>query len=189
VPPSRRFAVTARLCAALLAVAPLTAGAADDDNPFRKAKVGDFATYKLTTTGVAPSEGTATRTITARDDKEVTIRTVVKANGTELPVPDEKVDLTRPYDPLIVPVLGGAAVKLEKVKEGAEKLKAGGREYDARWTTYKVSGQLNGLDVTGEVKVWLSKDVPLALVKLQTTAQVAGKKLETVHELMEVGGK
>ena len=56
--------MTARLCAALLVAAPLTARAADDENPFRKARVGDFATYKLTTTGVAPSEGTATRTIT-----------------------------------------------------------------------------------------------------------------------------
>jgi hypothetical protein len=181
--------MTARLCAALLVLAPATAGAADDEKPFRKARVGDSATYKLTTTGEVPSDGTATRTVTARTDSTVTIRTVVKVAGAAPQESDEKIDLTRPYDPVGTSVPPGAGVKLEKVKEGAERVKAGGREYDARWTTYKVSGQLNGLDVTGEVKVWLSKDVPLALVKLQTTAQVAGKKLETVHELMEVGGK
>ena len=181
--------MTARLSAALLVLAALPARAGDDENPFRKAKVGDFATYKLTTTGPAASDGTATRTVTAKDDKEVVIRTVVKVAGKEQPVPDEKIDLTRPYDPLSAQALPGAAVRLEKVKEGAEKVKAGGREYDTRWTTYKVTGQLNGLDVTGEVKVWLSKDVPLALVKMHTTAEVGGKKLETVHELMETGGK
>ena len=180
----------ARMYAVLVVVAaPFAAHGADDDNPFRKAKVGDFATYKLTGSGAAASEGMATRTVTAKDDKTVTIRTVVKANGKDVAVPDEKVDLTRPYDPLIVPVLGGAPVKVEKIKEGTEKVKAGGREYDARWTTYKVIGRLNGLEITGEVKVWLSKDVPLALIKLQTAADVAGKKLETVHELMETGGK
>ena len=181
--------MTARLCAALLVLAPAAARTADEDNPFRKAKVGDFATYKLTTTGLAASDGTATRTVTAKDDKEVVIRTVVKVAGKEQSVPDEKVDLTRPFDPLSAPALPGAAVRLERVKEGAEKVKAGGREYDTRWTTYKVTGRLNGLDVNGEVKVWLSKDVPLALVKMHTTADVAGKKLETVHELMETGGK
>ena len=182
--------MTARLCAALIGLAAAADAAADEENPFRRAKVGDFATYKLTTTGLAASDGTATRTVTAKDDKEVVIRTVVKAGGKDQPpVPDEKVDLSRPYNPLILPVVGGAPVKLEKVKEGAEKVKAGGREYDTRWTTYKVTGQLNGLDVTGEVKVWLSKDIPLALVKLHATAEVAGKKLETVHELVETGGK
>jgi hypothetical protein len=181
--------MTARLCVALLVLAPLSAGAGDEENPFRKAKVGDFATYKLTTTGLAASDGTATRLVTAKDDKEVVLKTVVTAGGKAQPVPDERIDLTRPYNPLIVPVLAGTPVKLEKVKEGAEKVKAGGREYDARWTTYKVSGRLNGLDVSGEVKVWLSKDIPLALVKMHTTAVVGGKKLETVHELVETGGK
>jgi hypothetical protein len=181
--------MTARLCATLLVVAPLTAGAADDDNPFRRVKVGDSATYKLTTTGAVPSDGTATRTVTARSDTEVTVKTVVKITGGQAQESEEKIDLTRPYDPLTVPALPGAGVKLEKVKEGTEKVKVGGREYDARWTSYKVSGKLNGLDVTGEVKVWLSRDVPLALVKVQTTAEVAGKKLASVRELIETGGQ
>jgi hypothetical protein len=181
--------MTARLCATLLVVAPLVAGAADDENPFRRAKVGDSATYKLTTTGAVPSDGTATRTVTARSDTAVTVKTVVKVTGAQAQESEEKIDLTRPYDPLTVPVLPGAGVRLEKVREGVEKVKAGGREYDARWTSYTVSGQLNGLDVTGEVQVWLSKDVPLALVKVRTTADVAGKKLVSVRELIETGGK
>jgi len=38
-----------RLFAALLiAVAPVAARAADEENPYKKVKVGEFATYKMT---------------------------------------------------------------------------------------------------------------------------------------------
>src|SRR5262245_7099681 len=45
------FLMKARLFAAMLAIAatPFMARAADEENPYKKAKVGDFATYKMTT--------------------------------------------------------------------------------------------------------------------------------------------
>src|SRR5262245_57824374 len=51
VPTYEGSLMKARLFAAVLAiaVAPFVARAADEENPYKKAKVGDFATYKMTT--------------------------------------------------------------------------------------------------------------------------------------------
>lgn len=180
-----------RLFAALLAAAlPLAARAADEENPYKKVKVGDFATYKVTTKAMGMTvEGTATRTVSAKDDKEVTIKMVIKAMGLELPTPDEKIDLTKPYDPTKAAVPPGAVVKMEKLKDGKEKIKAAGKEYDCQWETYKVTGKANGLDIKAEVKVWQSKEVPLQMVKLESNGDVGEAKIETVMELSEVGSK
>lgn len=180
-----------RLFAALLAAAlPLAARAADEENPYKKVKVGDFATYKMTTKAMDRTvEGTATRTVSGKDDKEVVIKMVIKAMGLELPAPDEKIDLTKPYDPTKAALPPGAEVKMEKLKDGKEKVKAAGKEYDCQWETYKVTGTANGLEIKAEVKVWQSKEIPLQMVKLESTGEVGGTKIESVMELTESGSK
>src|SRR5262245_46337730 len=94
-----------RLFAVVMAlfIAPLVF-AADDENPYKKTKVGDFATYKMTTKVAGQNvEGTVTQTVVAKDDKEVTLKSSgkVTAMGMDLPVPEkeEKIDLTKPFDP------------------------------------------------------------------------------------------
>jgi hypothetical protein len=180
-----------RLCAAVAAVllaAPAPAG--DDGNPFRTVKVGDFAVYKLTTTGKDMTvEATATRTVAAKDDKEAVIRMVVKIDGAaQDPLPDEKIDLTKPYDPTRL-VLPGADIKIEKVKDGTEKVKVPAGEFDCRWDEFRLSGKLNGLEVKADVKVWSAKDVPLHVVKMRQENEVAGMKFVTTRELVESGHK
>jgi len=174
----------------LIAAAPLSARAADEENPFKKVKVGDYATYKVTSKVMGMTfEGTATRTVSAKDDKEATIKMVAKAKGQETPLPEEKIDLTKPYDPTKGAVPPGAEIKVEKLKDGKEKVKVAGKEYDCKWQTYKLTGKFNGLEVTGETKVWLASDLPLQLVKMESTSEVAGMKIESTMELTESGSK
>jgi hypothetical protein len=174
----------------LIAAAPLSARAADEENPYKKVKVGDFATYKMTTKLAGQTvEGTATQTVTAKDDKEATIKMVVKVNGTELPAQEQKIDLTKPYDPAKTGLPPGAEVKVEKLKDGTEKLKAAGKEYDCKWETYKVTGKAMGIEISADVKVWQSKDLPLQVVKMESTAEAGGMKIESTMELTESGSK
>lgn len=179
-----------RLLALVLAAAvPLTARAADEENPYKKVKVGDYATYKMTTKlGDATLEGTSTQTVTAKDEKEATVKMTIKVGGMEQAI-EQKIDLTKPYDPTKTGLPPGADVKVEKLKDGKEKIKAGGKEYECKWETYKVSGSAMGVEISGEVKVWQSKDMPLQLVKMESTATVAGMKVESTMELTESGHK
>ena len=177
------------LAALLMAAAPLAARAVEEENPYKKVKVGDFATYKMTTKfGGATIEGTSTQTVTAKTDKEATVKMTIKANGMEQSV-EQKIDLTKPYDPTKTGVPAGADVKIEKLKEGKEKLKVAGKEYETTWQSFKLSGKAMGVEINGEVKVWQSKDMPLSVVKMESTAEVAGQKVESTMELTESGRK
>ena len=109
----------------VLVLAPVAAHAADDENPYKNAKVGDFANYKLTISVAGQNvEGAITQTVTAKSDKEVTL---------------------------------------------------------------KVTGKANGLAIDSDMKVWLSKDIPGVLAKMETTMSVAGMKMEMKMELTETG--
>lgn len=180
-----------RLFAALLiAVAPVAARAADEENPYKKVKVGEFATYKMTTKVMGMAiEGSITQTISAKDDKEATLKVTGKVNGMDIPAQEQKIDLTKPYDPTKAAVPTGTEAKVEKLKEGKEKIKAGGKEYDCKWETYKVTGKAMGIEMSAEVKVWQAKDLPLQMVKMEMTAEAAGQKIEMEMELTETGSK
>ncbi|HJZ90951.1 MAG TPA: hypothetical protein VKE40_08765 [Gemmataceae bacterium] len=186
-----------RQFAAVLAVAifPVAARAADDENPYRKAKVGDFATYKMTTkiAGIS-AEGTLTQTVTAKDDKEATVTTSGKvvAMGMEIPVREEKmtIDLTKPFDPGKVGNLPpGTEVKVEKLKDGTEKLKVGDKTYDSKWETFKMKAKLMGMEFEAEMKVWQAKELSIPMVKMEMAADMGGQKMEVLMELTETGAK
>src|SRR5262245_10871558 len=131
------------LPALLVLLVPFAATAADDDNPYKSAKVGDYATYKLDMKiGDLALGGTVTSTVTAKTDKEATVKSTGKVNGMDIPAQEQKIDLTKPLDPTKAGNLpGGADAKVEKLKEGKEKIKVGGKEYEATWTTYKVAAK------------------------------------------------
>jgi hypothetical protein len=180
----RTFAI-----AVALAVAPV-AVAADEDNPYRKVKVGDYATYKLTGKAAGQAlEGTLTQTVSAKSDKEATLKVTSKVNGMDVPSQEQKIDLTKPYDPTKAVLPEGTEAKIEKVKDGKEKIKAAGKEYDCTWETYKVKAKTMGTEIEADLKVWQSKDLPLLVVKLEMTAEAGGMKIETVMDLTESGTK
>lgn len=187
-----------RLLAALVVCcAPLAARAADEDfNPYKNTKVGDFATYKMSmkVAGFAVV-GNTTQKVTAKSDKEATVEVTgsIELNGMKMDIPEQKqtIDLTKPYDPTKVGggLPPGTDVKVEKGKEGKEKIKVGGKEYDCTWTTYTVKGSANGQDIVANVKAWMSKDVPLGMVKMEMNADVAKMKMEMTMEMTASGNK
>jgi hypothetical protein len=180
-----------RLFAALvIAAAPLAARAADEENPYKKVKVGDFATYKMTTkVGGMSLEGTVTQTVSAKTDKEVTLKVTGKVNGMDIPAQEQKIDLTKPYDPTKTTLPPGADAKVEKVKDGTEKVKAAGKEYDCKWETYKMKAKAGGQEIEAEAKAWMSKDLALLLVKMEMTAEIMNMKMEMAMELTDTGSK
>lgn len=179
-----------------LAVAPVAARAADEENPYKNAKVGDYATYTMTTTvaGIA-IDGTITQTVTKKSDKEATVKVTgeVKFGGNAMKIPEQEqtIDLTKPFDPTKggANLPGGAEAKVEKGKEGKEKIKVNGKEYDSAWTEYKVKAKVMNQEIDANVKAWTAKEVPTGMVKMTMTADIGGQKMEMTMELKETGNK
>src|SRR5688500_16053352 len=88
------------LCAfALLIGLAISARAAEDDNPFKKVKEGDWVKFSMTMViGDFKVAGEYRKTVTAKADKEITIKTTMTLNGAESLPTEEKIDLTKPYD-------------------------------------------------------------------------------------------
>ena len=181
-----------RLLAAAFVVvlAPVASRAADDENPYKNAKVGDFATYKMSMK-VAGMDlgGTITQSVAAKSDKEVTLKVTGKINGMDVPETEQKIDITKAFDPTKLANQTGTDVKVEKGKEGKEKIKVMGKEYESTWTSYKVKGKANGVEIDSDMKVWMAKDLPAAFGKMEMTMTVMGMKIEMTMDLSETGSK
>jgi hypothetical protein len=183
--------MSARVLACLVAVlfAPC-AFAADEENPFKKVKVGDYANYKMTNKIAGMTlEGTMTQTIAAKSDKEVTVKVTGKVNGMDIPAQEQKIDLTKPYDPTKGSLPPGTEATVEKLKSGEEKVKAAGKTYETKWESYKVKAKAMGQEFEAEVKAWMSKEMPQLMVKMEMTAEILGMKMEMEMELTESGSK
>ncbi|MBA4063260.1 MAG: hypothetical protein C0501_06025 [Isosphaera sp.] len=179
-----------RLSAAAAAVclAALAAGAADD-NPYKAAKKGDFAVYKVKVNfGGLALDGTTRQEVVEVTDKEATVKVTGNVGGTEIPAQEQKIDLTKPFDPTQVGALPpGVAAKVEKGKDGKEELKIGEKKYDTTWTSYKVKANAMGMDIEAEVKVWMAKGVPMGMIKMESTASIAKQEMKMSMELAETG--
>ena len=166
--------------------------AADDDNPFKNAKVGDWVEYTMTTaTGDFNIEGKIKMEVTARTDKEVTIKTTSTINGMEVPGRETKIDLTKPYDPFSTTgVPKGTDATVKKDGDGKEKIKVGGREYDTTWQKVKINGKASGLDFEADVKVWSARAAPLSgMVKMEMSTEISNMKVKMTMELSGSGRK
>lgn len=182
----RSFVAILAACALIL-----PAGAADDENPYKTAKVGDYAKYTIKgKLGFLPLDGTITQTVSEKSEKEATLKIVMTASGTDTPFPDQKIDLTQPLDPtkgFALPGFGNA--KLEKLKDGKEKIKVGAKEYNAEWMTYKVKVASKGVDSEGDLKVWVAQEVPVRMVKMNVTITIGKNDIRAAMELTEFGSK
>jgi hypothetical protein len=180
------------LFALVVALSPVAR--AEEENPLKKAKVGDFAKYKMTMSilGMDISMDTIV-TVSQKDDKEATLETEVKAPA-GFPVPQEKqkttVDLTKPLDPTKnMNLPAGTKAKLDKLKSGSEKIKLGGKEYDCTWETYKMKVEQGGMEVEGNIKVWNAKNFAFGSVKMEMTMEIQGQKMEMKMEMTDTGSK
>ncbi len=176
---------------------PLPLPAATEDNPFQKAKVGDWAEYKMTQVGNGTKiDGKIKMEVTARTEKTAKVkRTLTTAFGQNIAYPEQEIDLTKPYDPTNTTNLPrGADVKVEKGESGTEKIKFGDKEYETSWAKRKVTAKFNGRDQEAHFKYWTSRSGPLGgLVKMETTTVVTiGAKpteAKTTLELTRSGSK
>jgi hypothetical protein len=179
------------LTVALIVAAPIGPRKADEPvNPYQNAKVGDFATYKMTMKVAGTNvEGSMTQTVTAKDDKTVTVETTNKFGGTDVPAQKQVIDLTKPLDPASLGnVPPGAGVTATKLGDGKEKLKIGEREFETRWESYKVKMNAAGNAIDSEMKVWQAKGLAIPFVRMEMSADVGGMKMEMTMELTETGG-
>ena len=174
----------------LVTAVAITSRAADDDNPYKTSKVGDYAKYTIKAkVGFLPLDGIVTQTVTDKSDKEATLKVVLSAGGTDTPF-DQKIDLTKPLDPtkgIALPGFGDA--KLEKLKDGKEKIKVGNKEYDTEWSTYKVKVVSKGVESEGDLKMWVAQEVPVKMVKMNVTISLGKNDVRVAMELNEFGSK
>ncbi len=189
------------LSAAVLCLAILAVARADEENPFKKAQVGDWAEYDLTTNANnVKLTGKMKLIVAAKKEKDntATVRTTVtiitppaekggKPVEQTVSTQDATIDLTKPFDPTSTSGLPAIAeAKVEKTETATEKLTIGGKTYECTMTKMKLSAKVLGQDVTSEVKVWTSKDVPLAgMVKMEMKSNLA----DMTMEFKEAGSK
>ena len=129
------------------------------------------------------------KTVTAKSDKEVTIKTIMTLNGAESLPTEEKIDLTKPYEPTKLLGLKESEAKIEKVSEGNEKVKIGTKEYDCTLIKLKTKNNVGGKETTSDVQLWISKDAPLGgMVKLEVLGE-RGVPANTWLEFKESGSK
>ncbi len=185
-----------RLLAPVLVVVCAVPLWAADDNPYKNARVGDYATFKIKTEVAGLSmTGEMTQTVTKRTDKEATVQIsgyiTFMGNKQQIPPQEQKIDITQPYDPTKAPgqLPPGTEMKVEKGKEGKEKLMLGQKTYTCTWTEYKASTTINGMEFSFDVKVWMSQDVPMGMVKMQMTGMPGGQKMTMSMELEETGNR
>jgi hypothetical protein len=168
--------------AAVAFVAGSWCGAADVENPYKKAKVGDWVAYSITTMGQAQ---TMKQTVKAKDEKEITLIIEMEVMGQKVKQ-ETKIPLDQPYDP----VKAGSQpdAKVEKVADGKETVTVAGKEYACQWYQVKMSMKAPTGDMAGTGKSWICPDVPLSgLVKSEQDVEFnAGGQPMKMHMTMEL---
>ena len=149
-------------------------GADEKDNPFRTAKVGDFNSYKMTTkVGDLAIEGTLKVIVSEKDENTAKVKSEIKVMGTSLGVQESTIDLRKPL--AIASVIHQAQIggTFTKTSAGTAKIKVAAKEYDAVWVAGKVASETKGIKIETEIKIWLSKDVPLnGMLRMETKGNV-----------------
>jgi hypothetical protein len=161
--------------------------AAEPENLFKNAAVGDWAAYKIATTGpnadqpqpLKPRDGEWKLTVSAKGDKQVTLKTNVPQTPRVPPDPDIKIELNKGFDPTRIsnyvswftPEPKSLAPSEEKTKEGdKETIEVGKTKYECKVVTitrtYKVAAK--NAEGTYEYKLWTCPDAPMGgLVKME----------------------
>jgi hypothetical protein len=182
------------LCMLAFVAAP--SQGANEENPFKKASVGDWASYQLAIeAGGKKLEIKLKVTMTAKDDKQATTKSTITIDGKETPEPEERVDLTKPYDAdLWMKKFGSPEAKDMKIKKGQEDketMTIGKTKYECKWQTFKATFKVQGEDKESEVefKFWTSPDAPLSgMVKLEVMS-TSGKDTTKMTMILNESGK
>jgi hypothetical protein len=178
------LAVALSLC--VFGLVPALCRAADPENPFKKAAVGDWASYKVTEeSGGRTQEVIVRRTVSAKDEKEVTLKVTVTVNDQVMRGADMKIDLTKAFDPTRFYHLSeGVQKEVKNVDDGKETVTIGKKEYECNWTTITVTAKnpTKNAEVRFDYKVWVNADVPLGgVVKMEMKSNAMNRTM-ILHE-------
>ena len=152
---------------------------AEEENPYKKAKVGDWVEYKMANkVGGFAVNVTQKKTVIAKTDNDVTIE--METNGAKIPI---TIKLNEKYNS--VPQSKDSEVKV--VDQGTEKVTVGDKTLDTKWIATEVTVNAGGKTTTTKSNVWMSPDVPLdGMVKMQADMGPSGK---STMELTAFGSK
>lgn len=154
--------------------------AADDkkekpDNYYKRAKVGDWISHKSTIKG-QPFETVTKQSVTAKDDKTITIKTETKVSGM-----DFTNEAKMPLEPAIDPETPNPFVKTETVGKGKETIKVGGKSHACEWTKTKFTTKIENKENVSISTVWICKDLPMGgIVKMESKSDDADTVMEMV---------
>lgn len=158
-----------------------------NDNPLKKAKVGDYVRLRMTTETMGSRiQMEMKQTVIAKDDVSVTLRTETTASGIKMPPQDVKIRLDQPYEPY---KQGFTDALVTKMGEGKETLNVGGKSYNCKWIKVKVVS-VKPTPIEATTTVWSSSEVPVTgVVKMVTnsTTNFNGNSMTTkmTMELLE----
>lgn len=154
----------------------------ETDNPYRKARVGDWATYKVTNHfGNSLYASEERRTITANNGRFVTIKVENIRDKEEPIVLELKIDITKPLTAVENLDFSPPGPGIKEIASGKESLQIAGRKMDVRWTTFQI-GQTDDV----ERKMWFSEEVPLNGCVKDLRAHRSLRSLRT-RELIDFG--
>jgi hypothetical protein len=173
----------------VLVVPLVTQGQETTENLFKKAKIGDYAVYKVIYHfghHTDPIEISTKQSVTAKSEKEVTMQAVTTVVGGKPSIEMRTIDLTKPHDP----TFAGAHLfwddkgKWEKTGETKEKVKVGDKTYDCnRFSATRVT-ESGGAKVDESMTVWLDKSVLSGLVKMEISSTPRGTWFLTTRTIV-----
>ncbi|MEI6233464.1 MAG: hypothetical protein WCT04_10455, partial [Planctomycetota bacterium] len=159
-------------------LAGFSAWAEEVDNPFKSVKVGDWVEYTShTDANGMKMDSKMKQTVTAKTDKEVTVKFDTEMAG-QTKSNEQKIDLTKKYDMNDLPAGMPATMKpkVEKLKEGDEKVTVNGKEYAAHWIENKITLHMGEIKMDMQAKTWIAKDAPMSgLIKMDTSMSMGMK--------------
>jgi hypothetical protein len=148
---------------------------AEEENPFKNAKVGDWTAYKVANQMAGMVMDLEMKsTVIKKTDTEATVEVVTKLNTQEFKS-QYTVKLDEKYDPRST---GLKDVTMTETGKGEETLTIAGKELKTKWTSYELTGKAdNGQAIKSKGKAWVSTEIPLGgLVKSEGEMAGAGKQ-------------
>jgi len=157
----------------------VVASQAAEENPFKKAKEGDWTEYSITRKVSGATVAWAQkRIVTKVTATEVTVEVVTIVSGQKDTKDSYTIKLNEPYDYFKT---YSESAKSKATATGEDKLVVKGSSLNTKWTEYE-------LDNGGKVrkhKMWISTELPLdGVVKSETTLTAADT---LVTELKDYG--
>jgi hypothetical protein len=169
---------------ALAALCVCLVAQAEEENPYKKAKVGDWVSYTMNhNMGGMSIDTEMKQTVVNKTDAAVTIEVATKVGGQDMKQ-TITIDLTKKYDIKTAGMPEGVEAEVKELDKGTENVTVAGKTFKTNWVTCEVVMK-KPMPMTVKSKAWVSTDVPLGgMVK---TEQDLGQMGKQVMEMKDCG--